>query len=39
MFMSSPLAIRRDIAVTILARRMCVRVCVRATVRPDLSGP
>ena len=40
--LSSPLAVKRDIAVTILLRCMCVCVCVhacmRAYVRPDLSG-
>ena len=41
--LSDPLAAKRDIAVTILVRCMCVRVCVRACVRacvsPDLSEP
>ena len=34
-FLSSPLAGKRDIVVTILVRCMCVRPCFR----PDLSGP
>ena len=32
-FLSSPLAVKRDIAVTILLRCMCVRVCMHACVR------
>ena len=34
-FLSSPLAGKRDIVVTIFVRCMCVRQCVRS----DLSGP
>ena len=36
-FLSSPLAGKRDIVVTILVRCMCVRLCIRASVRicPD----
>ena len=34
-FLSSPLAGKRDIVVTILVRCMCVGPCVR----PNLSGP
>ena len=41
-FLSSPHAEKRDIAVTVLPRCMCVRVCMHtclpAYVRPDLSG-
>ena len=32
-FLSSPLAVKRDIAVTILLMCMCVRVCMHACVR------
>ena len=32
-FLSSPLAVKRDIAVTILLRCICVRVCMHACVR------
>ena len=32
-FLSSPLAVKRDIAVTILLGCMCVRVCMHACVR------
>ena len=35
LFLSSPLALKRDIAVTILLRCANVRACVR----PDLFGP
>ena len=38
-FLSSPLAGKRVIAVTFFVRRMCVCASVRASVRPDLSGP
>ena len=36
-FLSSPLASKRDIVVTILVRCMCMRPCIRASVRicPD----
>ena len=34
-FLSSPLAGKRDIVVTILVRCMCVRQCVHASVRPS----
>ena len=36
--LSSPLAVKRDIAVTILLRCMCMHVSGGACVRPDLSG-
>ena len=32
-FLLSPLAVKRDIAVTILLRCMCVRVCMHACLR------
>ena len=34
LFLSSPLADKRDIVVTSLVRCMCVRPCIRASVRP-----
>ena len=40
-FLLSPLAVKRDIAVTILLRCMCVHVCMHAFlayVHPDFSG-
>ena len=33
-FLLSPLAVKRDIAVTILLRCMCMRVCMHACVCP-----
>ena len=36
-FLLSPLAVKRDIAVTILRRCMCVHMCAGACIRPDLS--
>ena len=36
-FLLSLLAVKRDIAVTILVRCMCMHVCVH--VRADMSGP
>ena len=35
-FLLSPLAVKRDIAVTILLRCMCVRVCVHACLRMSI---
>ena len=35
-FLLSLLAVKRDIAVTILLRRMCVRVCMHACLRTSV---